>query len=712
MITFEIENPSQFLLCPPTFQVYNPLRKKTGDKPSGAGGDTKKKGKGLNESSFDSKLNESVMQQTSTALQSANLTENRLNIGLAFRQPVPEYRARIVLRSTDRTDIRIFEFGFAVVPRPIKATLEFWVPAGEQQVQPIPIINSSDKDWNIDIQWKRGENGDAFSGPRTDKFFVKRNDRGEYPLTFAPTWKLEAKALLIFRNPVTFDYFEYELIGHGEDPMSKGNVSMKCKVREKTTHIFRVTNPYEDEMATFDVTTDLPEEWVIGQKSFRCPPKKEVKYRLEVMPILGGIFTGSITFTDQKGRYQWWTITIEADSPKSEKTVDLISEVRKRVAFEVSLSNPLKQPVNYEVIISGDCLLGDGNLFLQPGETRQYQLIFCPLRVMNTKGSVAFVDERLGEIWYELNLIGKEAPSVRLETCLAELGKTGIQEVELENPSSRVAKVTCKITNPANFDVIDQDILISPFETYVAKIQYLPSELDVVEAGEILFESDEIGKWHFLTFGRGLPPTKFDLKTVSGALNKDISSTIVFKNPFKDSILVSISMDKQGSSAEAFNLLLKKTATTIPGFGMFTIPFSFLPRAIADYYAEIVIMLNERVSWRYPIKGITEAYSQSQDFHITTRCRSKAEPILEIKLPGLADLKKGDTFDLEITQLPKHLEKVLTMKKHPWLKIENVKNTLASEEDTLQFKTIFQPFKPFKSGLEFAINKSSGGRWK
>ena len=335
-----------------------------------------------------------------------------------------------------------------MVPRPIKATLEFWVPAGEKQVQPIPIVNNSERDWNIRVEWKRFENGETFFGARGDTFFVKHNDRNDYQLTFAPSWRCEAKALLTFKNPLTFDLFEYELIGHGEDPMSKGNIHLKCKVREKTSHTFKIENPYEDEQAIYDVTTDLPEGWIIGPKQIKAMIGKEAKYKLEVMPILGGVFTGSITFTDQRGRYQWWTITIEADSPKSEKLIDLISEVRKKVAFEVTLSNPLDKPVNYEVVINGEGLQGDTSLFIEPSGVRDYQLIFCPLRALTTKGSVAFVDEKLGEVWYELNLIGREAPAVTLDTLQAELGKTAEHTVELENPSGKAVQVRYKKHKP------------------------------------------------------------------------------------------------------------------------------------------------------------------------------------------------------------------------------------------------------------------------
>ena len=71
----------------------------------------------------------------------------------------------------------------------------------------------------------------------------------------------------------------------------------------------------------------------------------------------------------------------------------------------------------------------------------------------------------------------------------------------------------------------------------------MPSDLDVTESGEITFESEDIGNWHFFVFGVGLPPTKFDPTIVAGALYKDISGTINFKNPFKDAITIIVTLD-------------------------------------------------------------------------------------------------------------------------------------------------------------------------
>jgi len=46
-----------------------------------------------------------------------------------------------------------------------------------------------------------------------------------------------------------------------------------------------------------------------------------------------------------------------------------------------------------------------------------------PLKVGKSKGSIAFVSERIGEIWYELNLVCEDSGAIRLPMLKCELGK-------------------------------------------------------------------------------------------------------------------------------------------------------------------------------------------------------------------------------------------------------------------------------------------------
>jgi hypothetical protein len=78
-------------------------------------------------------------------------------------------------------------------------------------------------------------------------------------------------------------------------------------------------------------------------------PKEKVDYELEITPLLGGVYTASITFNDQHEHFVWWTVEVRTESPKPEAIIDLRAFIRKATSAEISLSNPLNEPITFEV---------------------------------------------------------------------------------------------------------------------------------------------------------------------------------------------------------------------------------------------------------------------------------------------------------------------------------------------------------------------------
>ena len=79
------------------------------------------------------------------------------------------------------------------------------------------------------------------------------------------------------------------------------------------------------------------------------------------------------------------------------------------------------------------------------------------------------------------------------------------------------------------------------------------------ELGDITFHSEDIGKWFFRARGKGKKPTEYPMKMIHGALNKEFTGNVVFKNPFKNAIDVYVSLyAEQKRDYDAFFLLLKR----------------------------------------------------------------------------------------------------------------------------------------------------------
>ena len=175
---------------------------------------------------------------------------------------------------------------------------------------------------------------------------MKKKATEDFVLTFKPAWKMTHTALLTLKNDSTKEEYEYELKGYGEEPLAEDHRVLNCKARETQTTFFDIRNN-SDRVATYTVWTDLQN--AVGQKEFQVKPKSTLNYKLEITPLLGGVYTASITFCDTEDRFYWYTVEVRTDSPKPEAVIDLRAFVRKATSAEVSLSNPLNEPITFEV---------------------------------------------------------------------------------------------------------------------------------------------------------------------------------------------------------------------------------------------------------------------------------------------------------------------------------------------------------------------------
>lgn len=133
--------------------------------------------------------------------------------------------------------------------------------------------------------------------------------------------------------------------------------------------------------------------------------------------------------------------------------------------MEISLENPLKEPITFEVFYNGEGLLGDTSFVVEPKRTGVYELIFSPLKTGKFAGTIGFLNEKVGEFWYDLSLVCDENPIINLELIECELGKVGKQVITLENPTGHEQTIDYRITNTTNFEVIPEKIIANAYES-------------------------------------------------------------------------------------------------------------------------------------------------------------------------------------------------------------------------------------------------------
>lgn len=161
-------------------------------------------------------------------------------------------------------------------------------------------------------------------------------------------------------------------------------------------------------------------------------------------------------------------------------------------------------------------------------------------------------------------------------------------------------------------------------------------------------------------------------------------------------------------SKEVLQLLMKKNKITIPGLSILQIPFSFTPKEIMEYYCQIIIHMNEKIEWVYPIKGITEALSQNVTYSFKTKARIAIFKEMRVLLPGLPKDMKSQKFTFELRNFPNEYEMLLKK----CLVITEVKSVLENVNEELVYNVKFAPMKPFKGSCDIVIVKALGGRWK
>lgn len=632
---------------------------------------------------------------------------NKIPINLAYKFPVQNQVATIMMRNSTRTDVRIYQLEITVMPKKVKALLEMTTPARIPLTQVIPIINTLDSEVFIKVTMERVKNGEAFRLPFTQdqQGFKVGREPYQLKLVFEPEWVYEALAKLTLNNRDTNEHFEYELRGVGEEPLAEKEFIVECKLKEEKTiyidlEVMRKIN------TLYQVEIDLP--YSKGADTLEVPANKAGRYPLKITPLLGGEFTGSVTFKADNGIYWWYMFTLKVESSKFERHLDMLTHCRKPVVQEIELENPLNETISFKVVIDNDALTGAQNVMVPSLSKVKYPLTFLPLKECSEKTTVTFVNPKIGDVIYDILLVSDPAPQVRVNQIRCEVGKSERTVIKLENVLKDTVQVTARYPDNSNFYLTSDTFMIPPSGTLDVEVFYTPSELDKFDKAVIIFDSKQIGTWNFLVSGIGVPPTKYPALKIAGSLGKQSSNSVTFKNPFRDPVSVNVFLDADERSREVFEIVLKKSKITVAGQQYTDISFNFLPKEITDYFAEIVVQLNDKVSWRYPISASTESINLDTNFRLETQCHATVESTFSFELPGITKITPGEVFDIQVDLNNKDLAPVIKK----WCQIEPEVKSISSATDQLRYQFKFTPHKPFKSSGMINITKPSGGVWK
>lgn len=710
-IVYDVKVSSPYYTAPKQVVVHNgQMREGKGD------------GKGANRSGTNGALDRQNDRRNSALPKAAGIAPQVAKLVVEFWPKEPGVYPCTVTLTSD-VDIRIYQFeGTGTAPN-THCSLTFTTQARKAITQEIPIVNPTDKEWAIKPTFS--QIGHEFDGPR--EFIAKKKGAtGQatvttYPLTFKPDYVCDVKAQLVLYNVGTNETYEYDLHGVAEEPLAEEHVVVKCEAREKTSHVFPVKN-HSNLTATFEVESDLVH--ISGPSSIQVDGRGTGEYELVFQPLQAGQVTGCIIFRDtHTGHFTWYTVELMTLPPKPQQHLTLTCVVRQAVAVDIQLVNPLDDVVVFEVALTGDGLLGEAEFVLAPKETATYELVFSPLLPARSKGTAVFFNEIVGEFWYDLSLLAEAAPAEEIAPLECELGRTAQTTVHIDNPTGQEVVLKYRSTNKINFKVLNNRVVLPPLESSDITIEYSPSSLGVNEEAQIVFEHPLVGQWVYKAQGLGLPPLEARHVSVAAQVNRTVSSTIQFKNPFLETITIFIVLESK-SEKGVFNLLSKKAKVQIGPLATTQIPFSFCPPTMTQHTAEIALsVMKPNLSWSYRIQGVAEAPADPTLHTFTVQARESLQTTYALTLIGLDTTpgdRHGDQLSCQLEVPPQHqamvskcfdisLDSEVTAARGS---SQASRSRGGKSDGQVYLKVNFSPLRPFIALCNLVITRASGGRWR
>jgi hypothetical protein len=203
--------------------------------------------------------------------------------------------------------------------------------------QPIPLENSSGKDWKVKVSILENENGwlSLKEGERVAmrEFVVKKGQNQMISICFDPKWTGKAAGKVSIHNQTTNEQLFFMIRAVAEEPLSENHFHLKVNTEDSTLFTVPIANPYH-ERVTYRILSDIEE--------LQLPPEitleadEQVQFNFIAESIGCSPLIGFLKFIDQDGRFFWYSLTLECGERKVrefwvEMAVDVGKEIEKVV---------------------------------------------------------------------------------------------------------------------------------------------------------------------------------------------------------------------------------------------------------------------------------------------------------------------------------------------------------------------------------------------
>lgn len=239
---------------------------------------------------------------------------------------------------------------------------------------------------------------DIFTGP--PELIVPAGVAGYYALSFTAPIPGVFKASLVLTAPATEEKWTYLLEGEAKDPPAVDHIAMSCQSGVKTAVSIDVPNHSEADIV-YEVFTDLPV--VQGNPTLAVPASSAKKYDMALWAMMSGTYTGTVTFTNSNGNYEWFTVALDVLEPQALAYLEVEAVVGTAKEIKVHVDNPCSEHITLNATYDdSSALTGPKNYVLAPYESKDIKFFFCPVEAAGSTARFMLANPRVGEFWCDL----------------------------------------------------------------------------------------------------------------------------------------------------------------------------------------------------------------------------------------------------------------------------------------------------------------------
>ncbi|KAI9356512.1 hypothetical protein DFJ73DRAFT_958267 [Zopfochytrium polystomum] len=435
------------------------------------------------------------------------------------------------------------------IPQPIQNdAIKFSTPVRQTDVKSIRLENKTPIPWHI---CPIIEN-EYWNGP--ESIDVEPMQSKSYDLSFTPM----------------------EMVGAGDGGRHEGctewqtsprlRVPSAARVPCKTgyTELLSVAN-WLKKPQRFKVLIEVakPDPSVVlrGLDFVDVPPLTVRDYKLQYYAYKEGATSAKVVFkNEQTQEFIFYAVSFKSTPPGVISTVEMSTTVRQLCTREITIANPLPNPVAFTALCNHSDITVTHSFSVQPKSDGVCLLEYLPLQAKESTARLTLTSVELGVYQYDLRLIATPGGPERSLHFKVGLGGSQTQTFRFLSFAKAKTEYSCKIDSP---DFTVEKSAVAPSATtggveVCIDVTYEPSKLGDVRT-QLLVSSSVGGDYLCPLYGHCIAPRPQGPITIKAGS----TASVPFKNVFSSTANFSFVVDNVAFSVKAQESIAAKKVVTM-----------------------------------------------------------------------------------------------------------------------------------------------------